>query len=68
MAQKDYSISFKNCTISLKDNEVVEYPNKKDGEIKTYILSDIIDDLHGENRRFNLSIKESVDLEPSELG
>lgn len=66
MAKKDFSISFNNCTISLEENEIVEYPKKKDENIKSYILSEIIDQLQGEGRRFNITIKESVDLVPSE--
>lgn len=66
MAKKDFSISFNNCTISLEDNEIVEYPKKKDEVIKTYVLSEIIEQLQGENRRFNITIRESVDLVPSE--
>ncbi|KON87354.1 hypothetical protein AF332_11305 [Sporosarcina globispora] len=66
MAKKDFSISFSNCTISLEDNEIVEYPTKKnDEEIKTYTLSDIIEQLQGEDRRFSITIKESVNLTPS---
>ena len=66
MAKKDFSISFNNCTISLEDNEIVEYPKKQDGEIKTYTLSDVFSELAGETRRFNITIKESVDLAPTE--
>jgi hypothetical protein len=68
MAKKDFNISFKNCTISLSSNEIVEYPTKKDEEIKTYVLSDVINELQGEDRRFVINIKESVDIVPSELG
>jgi hypothetical protein len=68
MAKKDFSISFTNCTISLENNEIVEYPKKKDEPIKTYVLSEVIKELQGENRRFNISIKESVELEPNEIG
>jgi hypothetical protein len=66
MAKKDFSISFNNCTISLEDNEIVEYPKKKDEQTKIYTLSDIIEQLQGEDRRFNITIKESVDLVPTE--
>ncbi|MGD6876788.1 YonK family protein [Bacillus infantis] len=69
MAKKDFSISFSNCTISLEDNEIVEYPTKKnDEEIKTYTLSDIVAELQGKDRRFSISIKESVNLSPSVEG
>jgi hypothetical protein len=68
MAKKDFSISFTNCTISLEDNEIVEYPKKKDDDIKTYVLSEVLEELKGENRRFNISIKETVELEPKEIG
>jgi hypothetical protein len=68
MAKQDFNLSFKNCTISLQDNEIVEYPTKKDEEIKTYVLSDIINKLQGEDRRFTINIRESIDLVPSELG
>ena len=65
MAKKDFSISFNNCTISLEDNEIVEYP-KKNEPTKIYTLSDVIEELQGENRRFNITIRESVDLFPTE--
>jgi hypothetical protein len=65
MAKKDFSISFNNCTISLEDNEIVEYPKKKDDITKIYTLSEVIEELQGENRRFNITIRESVDLVPA---
>lgn len=64
MAKKDFSVTFKNCTISLEDNEIVEYTKES---INTYVLSDIIDELKGEDRRFNITIKESIDLEPAKV-
>lgn len=63
MAKQDFSLTFKDATISLEDNEIVEY--KKD-EILTYTLSDVIARLQGEGRRFTISIKESTELTPDE--
>jgi hypothetical protein len=67
MAKKDFSISFNNCTISLEDNEIVEYSKKDAEQTKIYTLSDVLNELKGEDRRFNITIKESVDLVPSEI-
>ena len=68
MAKQDFSIVFSNATISLEDNEIVEFPkaNKKDGVIQKHVLSEVIEKLQGEERRFTITIKESVDLEPAE--
>jgi hypothetical protein len=66
MAKKDFSISFNNCTISLENNEIVEYSKKDSEQTKIYTLSDVLNELKGEDRRFNITIKESVDLVPSE--
>ena len=57
MAKQDYSISFKNCYISLEDNEIIE--QTKEEEI-THVLSDVIKSLEG--KQLNISFKESKDV------
>lgn len=68
MAKQDFNISFSNATISLEANEIVEYSKKDEEDTKTYVLSEIIDKLQGEGRRFSIKISESVELTPNELG
>ncbi len=68
MAKRDFHVTFTNATISLKNNEIVEYSKKKDEPPKTYRLSNILEELEGDERRFNIKITESFDIEPDELG
>lgn len=63
MAKQDFSLTFKDSTISLEDNEIVEY---KKEEILTHRLSDIVARLQGEGRRFTISFKESTEVFPEE--
>ncbi|WP_025912050.1 YonK family protein [Priestia flexa] len=61
MAKQSLSYVFKNCQISLTDNEITEF-GKDDS--KVYVLSDIIKKFEGEGKRVDISIKETSELEP----
>jgi hypothetical protein len=64
MAKQTLNYSFKNAVISLEENTITEYG--KD-DIKIYVLSEVLKKFEGENKTVDLSIKESSDLEPSEI-
>lgn len=64
MAKKNLTYQFKNATISLEENEIVEYDKDENAEIHT--LSDFIKLLEGEGRRFDITFKEATELAPTE--
>jgi hypothetical protein len=64
MAKQTLNYTFKNSVISLEDNTITEIG--KD-EIKVYVLSDVLKKFEGENKTVDISIKESSELEPSEI-
>ena len=64
MAKQTLNYSFKNAVISLEENTITEYG--KD-DIKVYVLSDVLKKFEGENKTVDFNIKESSDLEPSEI-
>lgn len=64
MAKQTLNYTFKNCVISLEDNTITEYGKE---DIKTYVLSDVLKKFEGEEKTVDISIKESSDLEPSEI-
>jgi hypothetical protein len=64
MAKQTLNYSFKNAVISLEENTIVEYGKE---DIKVYVLSEILKKFEGENKTVDLNIKESSDLEPSEI-
>lgn len=64
MAKQTLNYSFKNAVISLEENTITEYGKE---DIKVYVLSDVLKKFEGENKTVDISIKESSDLEPSEI-
>lgn len=64
MAKQTLNYSFKNAVISLEENTITEYSKE---DIKVYVLSDVLKKFEGENKTVDISIKESSDLEPSEI-
>lgn len=64
MAKQTLNYAFKNAVISLEENTITEFG--KD-DIKVYVLSEILKKFEGENKTVDLNIKESSDLEPSEI-
>ncbi|PKR82863.1 YonK family protein [Heyndrickxia camelliae] len=64
MAKQTLNYSFKNAVISLEENTITEYGKE---DIKVYVLSDVLKKFEGENKTVDISIKESSDLEPSEV-
>jgi hypothetical protein len=64
MAKQTLNYSFKNAVISLEDNTITEYGKE---DIKVYVLSEVLKKFEGENKTVDLTIKESSDLEPSEI-
>ena len=64
MAKQTLNYSFKNAVISLEENTITEYGKE---DIKVYVLSDVLKKFEGENKTVDLTIKESSDLEPSEV-
>jgi hypothetical protein len=64
MAKQTLNYSFKNAEISLEDNTITEY-NKED--IKTYVLSDVLRKFEGVDKKVDITIKETSDLEPDEV-
>ncbi|MFA1510067.1 YonK family protein [Priestia megaterium] len=62
MAKLNHTLTFKNATISLEDNEIVEYMKE---DIQTHTLSDIIKRFEGKN--LDITFKEVSDLEPAEV-
>jgi hypothetical protein len=64
MAKQTLNYTFKNAVISLEENTITEYG--KD-DIKVYVLSDVLKKFEGEDKTVDLTIKESSDLEPSEI-
>lgn len=64
MVKQTLNYSFKNAVISLEENTIVEYGKE---DIKVYVLSEILKKFEGENKTVDLNIKESSDLEPSEI-
>jgi len=64
MAKQTLNYSFKNAVISLEENTITEYGKE---DIKVYVLSDVLKKFEGENKTVDLTIKESSDLEPSEI-
>ena len=61
MAKQNLTYTFKSCQISLEDNEITEFGKE---ETKTYVLSDILRKFEGEDKRVDISIKETSELEP----
>lgn len=64
MAKQTLNYTFKGAVISLEENTITEYG--KD-DIKVYVLSEVLKKFEGEGKTVDLSIKESSDLEPSEV-
>jgi hypothetical protein len=64
MAKQTLNYSFKNAVISLEENTITEYGKE---DIKVYVLSEVLKKFEGENKTVDLTIKESSDLEPSEI-
>lgn len=64
MAKQTLNYTFKNAVISLEENTITEYGKE---DIKVYVLSDVLKKFEGENKTVDISIKESSDLEPSEV-
>lgn len=64
MAKQTLNYMFKNAVISLEENTITEYGKE---DIKVYVLSDVLKKFEGENKTVDLTIKESSDLEPSEI-
>jgi hypothetical protein len=64
MAKQTLNYSFKNAVISLEENTITEYGKE---DIKVYVLSDVLKKFEGENKTVDFNIKESSDLEPSEI-
>jgi hypothetical protein len=64
VAKQTLNYSFKNAVISLEENTITEYGKE---DIKVYVLSDVLKKFEGENKTVDLNIKESSDLEPSEI-
>lgn len=64
MAKQTLNYSFKNAVISLEENTITEYGKE---DIKVYVLSDVLKKFEGENKTVDINIKESSDLEPSEI-
>lgn len=64
MAKQTLNYAFKNAVISLEENTITEYGKE---DIKVYVLSDVLKKFEGENKTVDLSIKESSDIEPSEI-
>lgn len=64
MAKQTLNYAFKNAVISLEENTISEYGKE---DIKVYVLSDVLKKFEGENKTVDLSIKESSDIEPSEI-
>ena len=60
--KKEYT--FKNCTISLEDNEIIEYD--KDGNPSTHVLSDFLKEIESSEDRINFNIKIEKSLVPKE--
>lgn len=56
MAKKDFSLTFKNCYISLEDNTITEI-GKDYNEV--FVLSEVLKELEGKS--LNISFKESVE-------
>lgn len=64
MAKQTLNYTFKNAVISLEENTITEYAKE---DIKVYVLSEVLRKFEGENKTVDISIKESSDLEPSEV-
>jgi hypothetical protein len=64
VAKQTLNYSFKNAVISLEENTITEYGKE---DIKVYVLSDVLKKFEGENKTVDFNIKESSDLEPSEI-
>jgi hypothetical protein len=64
VAKQTLNYSFKNAVISLEENTITEYGKE---DIKVYVLSDVLKKFDGENKTVDLTIKESSDIEPSEI-
>lgn len=64
MAKQTLNYAFKNAVISLEENTITEYGKE---DIKVYVLSDVLKKFEGENKTVDINIKESSDLEPSEI-
>lgn len=63
VAKGERKFEFKNCTVSLEDNEIVEYG--KDS-IDTFVLSDILREIESPNEHIDLKITFNKTLTPSE--
>jgi hypothetical protein len=64
VAKQTLNYSFKNAVISLEENTITEYGKE---DIKVYVLSEVLKKFEGENKTVDFNIKESSDLEPSEI-
>jgi hypothetical protein len=64
MAKQTLNYVFKNATISLEDNEIVEHGKE---DVKVYVLSDVLKKFEGEDKKVNITIKETSELEADDL-
>ncbi|PGZ96960.1 hypothetical protein COE51_16460 [Bacillus pseudomycoides] len=64
MAKLNHTLTFKNAEISLEENTITEY--LKD-DIQTHVLSEVLKRFEGENKKLDITFKETSDLEPSEI-
>lgn len=60
--KKDYG--FKNCTINIANDEIIEYD--KDGNPSTHTLSDFLKEIESPEDRINFNIKIEKSLVPKE--
>jgi hypothetical protein len=64
MAKQTLNYAFKNATISLEDNEIVKHGKE---DVKVYVLSDVLKKFEGENKKVDITIKETSELEADDL-
>lgn len=63
MAKGKKEFGFQNCTVSLENNEIVEYGKES---IDTFVLSDILKELESPEEKINIKITVDKALVPSE--
>jgi predicted RNA-binding protein len=63
LAKKNLSVTFKNAQIDLEEGTITEFLKE---EVKTYRLLDELRKFAGQDKRVDITIKETSDLEPTE--